>query len=90
MSEIIAYKLNGELIDTQSINGREAVAQPVYFDNSPDALHVIRHSCAHLMAQAIKSLYPNAKFFVGPNVEDGFYYDFRVDDACTKLGESDH
>ncbi|MBN7288036.1 MULTISPECIES: threonine--tRNA ligase [Campylobacter] len=89
MSEIIAYKLNGELIDTQSINGREAVAQPVYFDNSPDALHVIRHSCAHLMAQAIKSLYPNAKFFVGPNVEDGFYYDFRVDEAGTKLGESD-
>ena len=41
------------------------------------------------MAQAIKSLYPKAKFFVGPNVEDGFYYDFRVDDEGTKLGESD-
>ncbi|MGG7073729.1 threonine--tRNA ligase [Campylobacter sp. 9BO] len=89
MSEIIAYKLNGEIIDTQSIAGRESMAEPIYFDNSKDALHVIRHSCAHLMAQAILSLYPKAKFFVGPNVEDGFYYDFRVDEDSTKLGESD-
>ena len=89
MSDIIAYKLNGEIVDTQSIAGRESSAEPVYFDNSKEALHVIRHSCAHLMAQAIKSLYPKAKFFVGPNVEDGFYYDFRVDDEGTKLGESD-
>ncbi|WP_459829940.1 threonine--tRNA ligase [Campylobacter concisus] len=89
MSDIIAYKLNGEIVDTQSIAGRESGAEPIYFDNSKEALHVIRHSCAHLMAQAIKSLYPKAKFFVGPNVEDGFYYDFRVDDEGTKLGESD-
>ncbi|QPI02246.1 threonine--tRNA ligase [Campylobacter concisus] len=89
MSDIIAYKLNGEIVDTQSIVGRESSAEPIYFDNSKEALHVIRHSCAHLMAQAIKSLYPKAKFFVGPNVEDGFYYDFRVDDEGTKLGESD-
>jgi len=89
MSDIIAYKLNGEIVDTQSIAGRESSAEPIYFDNSKEALHVIRHSCAHLMAQAIKSLYPKAKFFVGPNVEDGFYYDFRVDDEGTKLGESD-
>ncbi|MGG7048526.1 MULTISPECIES: threonine--tRNA ligase [unclassified Campylobacter] len=89
MSEIIAYKLNGEIIDTQSIAGRESMAEPIYFDNSKEALHVIRHSCAHLMAQAILSLYPKAKFFVGPNVEDGFYYDFRVDEDGTKLGESD-
>ncbi|WP_107789035.1 threonine--tRNA ligase [Campylobacter concisus] len=89
MSDIIAYKLNGEIVDTQSIAGRESSAEPIYFDNSKEALHVIRHSCAHLMAQAIKSLYPKAKFFVGPNVEDGFYYDFRVDDGGTKLGESD-
>ncbi|WP_229203741.1 threonine--tRNA ligase [Campylobacter anatolicus] len=89
MSDIIAYKLNGEIVDTQSIAGRESVAKPIYFDNSPDALNVIRHSCAHLMAQAIKSLYPEAKFFVGPNVEDGFYYDFRVDESGTKLSETD-
>ncbi|CAD7288184.1 Threonine--tRNA ligase 2 [Campylobacter majalis] len=89
MSEIIAYKLNNEIVDTQSIAGRESQATPIYFDNSPDALNVIRHSCAHLMAQAILSLYPSAKFFVGPNVEDGFYYDFRVDENGTKLNEED-
>ena len=89
MSDIIAYKLDGNIVDTQSINGRENAAKPIYFDNSPDALNVIRHSCAHLMAQAIKELYPQAKFFVGPNVEDGFYYDFKVDEANSKLSDED-
>lgn len=89
MSEIIAYKLNGEIIDTQSIGERQSQAEPIFFDNSADALDVIRHSCAHLMAQAIKSIYPEAKFFVGPNVDDGFYYDFKVDEINTKLAEDD-
>ncbi|KEA45305.1 threonyl-tRNA synthetase [Campylobacter mucosalis] len=89
MSEIIAYKLNGEIVDTQSIGSRQNEAEPIYFDNSADALNVIRHSCAHLMAQAIKSIYPNAKFFVGPNVDDGFYYDFKVDEINTKLSDDD-
>ena len=89
MSDIIAYKLDGNIVDTQSINGRENAAEPIYFDNSLDALNVIRHSCAHLMAQAIKELYPQAKFFVGPNVEDGFYYDFKVDEANSKLSDED-
>ena len=89
MSDIIAYKLDGNIVDTQSINGRENAAEPIYFDNSPDALNVIRHSCAHLMAQAIKELYPQAKFFVGPNVEDGFHYDFKVDEANSKLSDED-
>ena len=89
MSDIIAYKIGEQIIDTQSINGREGEAAPIYFDNSADSLNVIRHSCAHLMAQAIKSIYPQAKFFVGPNVEDGFYYDFKVDEANTKLSDDD-
>ncbi|MGB2553695.1 threonine--tRNA ligase, partial [Campylobacter sp. MOP51] len=89
MSDIIAYKLNGEIVDTQSIEDNVNSAEPVYFDNSKEALNVIRHSCAHLMAEAIKSIYPEAKFFVGPAIEDGFYYDFRVDEAGTKLGEAD-
>ncbi len=54
---------------------------PIYFDGSPECLEVLRHSCAHLMAQAIKALYPEAKFFVGPVIEDGFYYDFRVNSS---------
>ncbi|MCR2099432.1 threonine--tRNA ligase [Campylobacter upsaliensis] len=82
--EVIAYQNNGVLIDTQSATNLDF--EKVYFDNSKEALEVLRHSCAHLMAQAIKALYPEAKFFVGPVIEDGFYYDFRVN---SKLNEED-
>ncbi|EGK8112725.1 threonine--tRNA ligase [Campylobacter upsaliensis] len=80
--EIIAYQNNGVLIDTQSATNLDF--EKVYFDNSKEALEVLRHSCAHLMAQAIKALYPEAKFFVGPVIEDGFYYDFRVNSKLNK------
>ncbi|QOQ99214.1 threonine--tRNA ligase [Campylobacter lari] len=83
--DIIAYANNEILIDTQSFNN-DTNLTPIYFDNSKESLEVIRHSCAHLLAQAIKSLYPEAKFFVGPVIEDGFYYDFRVD---SKISEED-
>ena len=87
MSDIIAYKLGEEIIDTQSYAGS---GEPIYFDNSNDALDVIRHSCAHLLAAAVKSLYKDAKFFVGPAIEDGFYYDMRViKPDGEKLGEED-
>ena len=56
MSDIIAYKFNGEIYDTQSIGEHASEAQPIYFDNSEDALKVIRHSCAHLLAQAAKRI----------------------------------
>ena len=86
--EIIAYKdKNGQIIDTQTAVELDCSDfEPVYFDNSPEALEVIRHSTAHLMAQAIKQLYPEAKFFVGPVVDEGFYYDFRVD---AKISDTD-
>jgi threonyl-tRNA synthetase len=86
MSEPIAYRINGALVDTQNAASMQHEGTPVFFDNSPDSLELIRHSTAHLMAHAIKRLYPEAKFFVGPVIEDGFYYDFRVD---AKIGESD-
>ena len=44
-------------------------------------LNVLNHSCAHLMAQAIKHLYPQAKFWVGPVIEEGFYYDIDLGDS---------
>ncbi|HEF9987858.1 TPA: threonine--tRNA ligase [Campylobacter coli] len=82
--EVIAYLDNETIIDSQSVKNTNL--KEIYFDNSKESLEVIRHSCAHLMAQAIKSLYPEAKFFVGPVIEDGFYYDFRVN---SKIGEED-
>ena len=44
----------------------------------------LNHSCAHLLAQAVKHLYPNAKFWVGPVIEDGFYYDIDLGDEVIK------
>ncbi|RTJ30223.1 threonine--tRNA ligase [Campylobacter jejuni] len=82
--EVIAYLDNETIIDSQSV--KDTNLKEIYFDNSKESLEVIRHSCAHLMAQAIKSLHPEAKFFVGPVIEDGFYYDFRVE---SKIGEED-
>ncbi|NOZ90639.1 MAG: threonine--tRNA ligase [Epsilonproteobacteria bacterium] len=87
MSEnLIGYIDNqNNIIDTQSV-GESCDGKPIEYDNSPEALEIIRHSTAHLMAQAISELYTNAKFFVGPVVEEGFYYDFKVDE---KIGEED-
>ena len=75
----------GNIIDTQSAE-ENCTATPIEFNNSEKALEIIRHSTAHLMAQAIKELYPDAQFFVGPVVDEGFYYDFRVNE---KIGEED-
>ncbi len=75
----------GNIVDTQSAKeGCDLVA--IEYDNSDKSLEIIRHSTAHLMAQAISELYSNAKFFVGPVVDKGFYYDFKVDE---KIGEED-
>ena len=75
----------GNIIDTQSA-GESCDETPVVYDNSEASLEIVRHSTAHLMAQAIKALYPDAQFFVGPVVDEGFYYDFRVE---KKIGEED-
>ena len=52
-----------------------------------EKLSIMNHSCAHLMAQAVKHLYPNAKFWVGPVIEEGFYYDIDLGDE--KITEED-
>ena len=84
---VIGYRdTEGHIIDTQSMEQSGLDAEPVLLDNSPDALSIIRHSTAHLMAQAIRELYPDATFFVGPVVDEGFYYDFRT---SSKIGEDD-
>ena len=75
----------GNIIDTQSA-GENCTATPIEYDNSEASLEIVRHSTAHLMAQAITELYPNSQFFVGPVVDEGFYYDFRVDE---QIGEND-
>lgn len=83
--EIIGYyDKDKNIYDTLSTDG--VGLEPIYYDDSPMALEIIRHSCAHLLAEAITKLYKNAKFFVGPCVDEGFYYDFKVDE---KISEED-
>ena len=81
MEDFIALKIDNQIVDTQSAVSQDG--EKIVFDNSPESLEVIRHSSAHLMAQAIKELYPDAKFFVGPVVEEGFYYDFKTEHKIT-------
>lgn len=86
MSEIIGIKTKEGVFDLCTSKELGIVGDEIFFDNSSESLSIIRHSCAHLMAQAIKSLYPSAKFFVGPVVDEGFYYDFEVEE---KISEED-
>lgn len=74
----VAGKFNGQLVDLTKLletDGSIEIVTP----GSEEALEVLRHSTAHLMAHAIKRLYGNVKFGVGPVIEGGFYYDFDID-----------
>src|SRR3972149_5221201 len=74
-SDVVAARLNGELID---------LARPLTAGGSlgfvkvstPEGMEVLRHSTSHVMAQAVKELFPSAKVTIGPAIKDGFYYDF--------------
>jgi threonyl-tRNA synthetase len=71
----LAGRVNGKLVDTaHEINGDATLA--IVTDKDPEGLEVIRHSTAHLLAQAVKELFPEAQVTIGPVIEDGFYYDF--------------
>src|ERR687891_2580947 len=52
--------------------------------DDPDALHVLRHSAAHLLAEAVRRLYPGVKVAIGPPIENGFYYDFEFPEPITE------
>jgi threonyl-tRNA synthetase len=74
----IAGKRDGELVDL-STELQDGSLVEIITDKSPEALTIIRHSAAHLMAQAVKELFPKAKVTIGPAIENGFYYDFDMD-----------
>ena len=71
----LAGKVSGALVDTSFKIAQDARLE-IVTDKHPDALEVIRHSTAHLLAQAVQSLFPDAQVTIGPVIEDGFYYDF--------------
>ncbi len=71
----LAANINGTLCDlSQTLNDSDQVA--LITDKSDDAVEIIRHSAAHLLAQAVQELFPDAQATIGPVIEDGFYYDF--------------
>ncbi len=73
----LAGKVDGKLVDTSYAIDRDA-ALAIVTDKDADGLDVLRHSTAHLLAYAVKELFPDAQVTIGPVIEDGFYYDFCV------------
>jgi len=71
----LAGKVNGELVDTAHIIAQDADVA-IITERDEEGLDVIRHSTSHLMAQAVKQLFPDAQVTIGPVIDDGFYYDF--------------
>jgi len=78
----IAGKLDGMLVDSSYVIKNDAKLS-IITANSPEGLEIIRHSSAHLLAQAVKELYPETQVTIGPVVENGFYYDFAREDKFT-------
>ena len=73
----LAGKVNGKLVDlSHPITENSTVS--IVTDKDPEGLEIIRHSTSHLMAQAVKELYPQAQITIGPVIENGFYYDFSL------------
>lgn len=79
---VVAVRVAGELRDLATELQAGDVAEPVTID-SPDGLAILRHSAAHVMAQAVQQINPEAKLGIGPPVTDGFYYDFDVAEPFT-------
>ena len=73
----IAGRIGGELVDVNTTVADGDTIE-IITNKSPEALHILRHSAAHVMAEAVKDLFPAAQFGIGPAIEDGFYYDFEI------------
>ena len=97
----IAGKVDGNLVDISYIITSDAKVE-IITAKSPEAVEIIRHSTAHLMAQAVIRLFPETKVTIGPSVENGFYYDFdsdykfndedlkKIEDEMKKIAQENH
>jgi len=81
-SDVVAVRRSGELLDLSRELFPADVVEPVTI-GSPDGLSILRHSAAHVLAQAVQALRPDAKLGIGPPITDGFYYDFDVTEPFT-------
>jgi threonyl-tRNA synthetase len=79
VKDVVALRVNGELVDiSHPLDPQDDVAL-VRID-TPDGLDILRHSCAHVLAQAVVRLFPGAHYAIGPTTQDGFFYDFALPD----------
>jgi len=78
----LAGRVDGNLVDTSWLIEKDAEVA-IITERDEDGLEVLRHSCAHLMAQAVQRLFPEAQVTIGPVIEDGFFYDFSFERAFT-------
>ncbi len=75
-------KVNGEICDLRTVLDSDCEVEILTFDDD-DGKRTFRHTASHILAQAVKRLYPNAKLAIGPSIDNGFYYDFDVDAPFT-------
>ncbi len=80
--DAVGARFDGELIDLSRPLERDGTLEPVS-PKTPDGLEIVRHSTAHLLAQAVKRIFPSAQVTIGPVIEDGFFYDFAFERAFT-------
>ncbi len=78
----LAGRVDGKLVDTSFVVENDCELA-IITERDADGLEVLRHSCAHLMAQAVQRLFPQAQVTIGPVIEDGFFYDFSYERAFT-------
>ncbi len=78
----LAGKIDGQVLDTSYVIEND-VQLAIITDRDAEGLEVIRHSTAHLLAQAVKSLFPKAQVTIGPVIDDGFFYDFSYEESFT-------
>ncbi len=78
----VAGRIDGELADACDMIEHDAKVE-IVTPKDDDGVHIIRHSCAHLMGHAVKQLWPDAKMAIGPVIDNGFYYDIDVDHTFT-------
>jgi len=79
---VVAARVDGEMVDLSRPLARDCTIAPIPLD-SPEGLTIMRHSAAHIMAEAVRNLFPGARVAIGPAIENGFYYDFEVPEPFT-------
>ena len=79
---VVAARVDGEPVDLSRVLTHGCTIAPIPVD-SPEGLEIMRHSAAHIMAEAVRALFPRAKVAIGPAIESGFYYDFDVPEPFT-------